>query len=68
MTMSSRRMLGRYFHALTNHAPLLHRIISPRLLNTEVQERMFGQCKSITRSTSNQHATHVYHQHSGETA
>ena len=58
-TMSSRKLFGRYFHALTCHAPLLYRIISPRLLNTESEERMFGQCKSITRSTSNHHANHV---------
>lgn len=58
-TMSSRRMFGRYFHALTTHAPLLLRIISPRQLNTELQEQMFGQCKSITRSTSSQHANHI---------
>ena len=58
-TISSRRMFGRYFHALTNHAPLLNRIISLCLLNTELEERMFGQCKGITRSTSNQHATHI---------
>ena len=58
-TISSRRMFGRYFHALTNHAPLLNRIISLRLLNTELEERMFEQCKGITRTTSNQHATHI---------
>ena len=58
-TMSSRKMFGRYFHALTCHAPLLYRIICLRLLNTESEERMFGQCKSITRTTSNHHANHV---------
>ena len=58
-TISSRRMFGQYFHALTTHAPLLNRIISPRLLNTEIEERMFGQCKAITRTTSNQHTSHI---------
>ena len=58
-TMSSRRMFGRYFHALTTHSPLLTRIIAPRLLNTEMEERMFGQCKAITRNTSNQHANDI---------
>jgi len=52
-------MFGRYFHSLTCHAPLLYRIICLRSLNTEMQERMFGQCKAITRSTSNQHSDHV---------
>ena len=58
-TVTPRRMFGRYFHALTTHAPLLHRIISPCLLNTELEERMFGQCKAITRNTSNQHTNHI---------
>ena len=58
-TMSCRRMFGRYFHALTSHAPLLNRIISPSLLNTELEERMFGQCKAITRTTSNQHTNQI---------
>ena len=49
-TMSTRRMFGCYFHAITSHAPLLNRIISPSLLNTELEERMFGQCKAITRT------------------
>ena len=52
-------MFGRYFHALTTHAPLLNRIISLRRLNTEIEERMFGQCKAITRTTSNHHTNHV---------
>ena len=54
--MSQRKMFGRYFHA---HSPLLYRIITPRLLNTEVEERVFGQCKAITRSTSNQHTSNI---------
>ena len=58
-TMSSRKMFGRYFHALTCHAPLLYRINCLRLLNTESEERMFRQCKSITRTTSNHLANHV---------
>lgn len=53
------RMFGRYFHSLTYHAPLLFRIISLRSLVTEVQERMFNQCKSITKATSNQNANQV---------
>ena len=58
-TMTTKKMFGRYFHALTTHFPLVNRIISPRLLNTEVEERMFGQCKAITRSSSNQHTNHI---------
>ena len=58
-TMTRRKMFGRYFHSLTTHSPLVHRIISPCLLNTEVEECMFGQCKAITRSTSNRHTTNI---------
>ncbi len=53
------RMFGRYFHSLTYHSPLVFRIISLRSLATEVQERMFNQCKSITKATSNQNANQV---------
>ena len=52
-------MFGRYFHALTAHSALVNRIISLRLLNAEVEERTFGQCKAITRATSNQHTEHI---------
>ena len=52
-------MFGRYFHSLTSHAPLLYHLICLRSLNTEIQEHMFGQCKAITRNTSNQHPNHV---------
>ena len=58
-TMSKRKMFGRYYHALTAHSALVNRIISPRLLNAEVEERTFGQCKAITRATSNQHTEHI---------
>lgn len=57
-TMSTRKMFGRYFHALTAHSALVNRIIPLCLLNTEVEERTFGQCKAITRATSNQHTDH----------
>ena len=43
---------GRYFHSLTTHSPILFRIVSMRSINTEDQERMFGQAKMITKATS----------------
>lgn len=52
-------MFGRYFHSITTHAPLLFRIISLRSVNAEIQERMFNQCKQITKATSNQNPNHV---------
>ena len=59
-TMSQRKMFGRYFHAITTHSPLLYRIITPRLLNTELEERMFAQCKTITRKPAYQQHHHKY--------
>ena len=48
-TMSHTKMFGRYFHSLACHAPLVNRIVPLRSINTEVQERMFNQCKQITK-------------------
>ena len=45
-------VFGRYFHSLTTHSPILFRIVSMRSINTEDQERMFGQAKMITKATS----------------
>ena len=45
---------GRYFHSIVTHSPLVYRLISLRSVNTEMQERVFGQFKQITKSTSNQ--------------
>ena len=52
-------MYGRYFHSIICHAPLLFRIVCLRSVNTEVQERMFGQAKQITRGTSSLKASHI---------
>ena len=52
-------MFGCHYHALTTHAPLLQHIISPGLLNTEAEERLFGKCKAITRNTSNQQTPNI---------
>ena len=58
-TMTRRKMFGRYFHSLTSHAPILYRLVCLRSMNAEMQERMFGQCKAITRATSSQHPDHI---------
>lgn len=58
-TITRRKMFGRYFHSLTSHAPILYRIVCLRSMNAEVQERMFGQCKAITKTTSSQRPDHI---------
>ena len=52
-------VFGRYFHPITCHSPLLLRVICLRSVNTEEQERMFGQAKQITKSTSCLRPNHV---------
>ena len=59
-TVSMHKMFDHYFHSLTTRSTLLYHIIVPCLLNTECEERMFGQCKSITKNISNKH-THTHH-------
>ena len=58
-TMTTRKMFGRYFHSLTTHAPILYRMVCLRSVNAEMQERIFGQCKAITKATSSQHPDHI---------
>ena len=43
-----RAMFGMYYHSITCHSPKLYRIIALKSLNTEFQERTFGQAKNIT--------------------
>ena len=52
VTMTTCKMFGRFFHSLTAHSPILFRIISTRSINTENEERIFGQAKAITKATS----------------
>ena len=53
------KSFGRYFHSLTTHSAILYHIVSLFSLNTEDEDRMFGQAKSITKSTSNNHPNYV---------
>ena len=57
--MTCTKMFGQYFHALVCHSPTLYTLICLRSLNTEIQERTFGQCNSIAHQTSNNHPQHV---------
>lgn len=45
-------VFGRYYHSITCHAATLYHMISLRSVNTETQERIFGQAKQITKATS----------------
>ena len=54
-----RHLYGIYWHAIVAEAPLMCRIISPRSICTEEQERGFSTIKEITKRTSSGHANHV---------
>ena len=56
-TMTTRKFLGRYFHATVTHAPLFYRIIALLSSNTE---RMFQAAKSITTKRHIQQAPQPY--------
>ena len=58
-TITKCKLWGYYAHALLTHAPILHRVISLRQLNTEDEERMFGTLKDITKRTSSRRAGEI---------
>ena len=57
--ISARKFSGKYLHALIAHGPLMVRIVSGKLANTEQEERTFNTMKTTTTSTSNFHPDHV---------
>ena len=57
--ITKRKLWGYYAHALLFHAPIFYRLISPRQLNTEDEERMFGTLKDITKRTSSRRAGEI---------
>ena len=52
-------MFGHYLHALTAHSPTQYKLACLRSLNTENQERLFGQARVIAESCTNHHADNV---------
>ncbi len=52
-------MFGHHLHAVTVHSPTQYELASLRSLNTENQERLFGQARSIAESCTNHHPENV---------
>ena len=52
-------MFGHYLHALTAHCPTQYELCCQRSLNTENQERLFGQARLIAETCTNHHAQNV---------
>ena len=57
--LSTKKLYGKYLHALIAHAPLMLRIVSGKSANTELEERTFNTMKRTTSSTSNFHPDHA---------
>ena len=53
------KMFGTYFHSLLIHAPCQYEIVSLSSVNTEKQERLFGQARAAASSTSNRQPENV---------
>ena len=52
-------MFGHYVHALTAHLPTQLELACLRSLNTESEERLFGQARTIAESCTNHHPDNV---------
>ncbi len=57
--ISMSKMFGHYLHAITAHSPTQYELSSLRSLNTENQERLFGQARVIAESCTNHHRDNV---------
>ena len=53
--MSKSKLFGHYVHALTAHLPTQLELACLRSLNTEGQERLFGQARTIAEACTNHH-------------
>ena len=54
-TLSKIKMFGHYLHALTAHMPTQLELACLHSLNTEGQERLFGQARVIAEACTNHH-------------
>ena len=59
-TISRSKMFGHYLHALTAHSPTQYELACLRSLNTENQERIFGQAR-IAETCTNHHPENIYY-------
>jgi hypothetical protein len=57
--LTQSKMFGHYLHALTAHSCTQYELASLRSLNTENQERLFGQGRTIAESCTNHHLENI---------
>ena len=59
MSLTNRKLYGKYYHGLIRNAPKQLRLISGKSSHAEQEEREFNYLKSIAKLTSNHHASNV---------
>ncbi len=57
--VSRTAMFGIYLHSLTAHSPQQYEVVCQRSVNTENQERLFGQTRSIALATTNRQPQNI---------
>ena len=57
--MSCRKFYGAYFHKMSAHAAIQHRLVSGKSCHAEEQERIFNAVTNITRATSSNKPGHI---------
>ncbi len=58
-SVTHRKFFGIYLHALILHAPPQYEILNLKAANTEHEERLFGQAKTIVQNASNRQPNNV---------
>ena len=59
MKLRSRRIFGKYYHALVRHAGKQLRIVSGKSTHVEQEERQFNYLKNVTKLTTNNHPSNI---------
>ena len=57
--LTTRKLYGNYYHNITCHAAMQHRLINGKACNVEQQERIFNTITNITKATSSYHPSHI---------
>ena len=57
--LTTRKLYGNYYHNITCHAAVQHRLINGKACNVEQQERIFNTITNITKATSSYHPSHI---------
>jgi hypothetical protein len=53
------KLYGNYYHNISSHAAMQHRLVNGKACNVEEQEIIFNTITNITKSTSSYHPSHI---------